>query len=180
MAELAVVRRYARALFDTASRGGSVDQVEEELKIVAEMLRDVPRLARVFNAPTIPVEKKKGLLKTAFGQSVGPLTARFLEVVVTRRREEILSQVYAEFGRLANESRNILPVHVTAAVDLTDAEKDALAASLAKRTGKRVVLDVAVDAQILGGMMLRMGDTVIDGSVKSRLDQLRAQLLGAR
>jgi F-type H+-transporting ATPase subunit delta len=180
MAELAVVRRYARALFDTATRAGTVDQVEEDLKGVDQVLQSVPRLARVLQAPTIPREQKKALLKTAFGDRVGQLTARFLDLVVERRREDILRAIYQEFQRLANEARNILPVRVTAATELTDAERDALAASLAQRTGKRVVLEVEIDPQILGGLMLRMGDTVIDGSVRSRLDQLRNRLLAGR
>lgn len=180
MAELAVVRRYAHALFGTATRAGSVDQVESDLGAIHEVLRTVPRLQRVLQAPTIPGEKKKALLKTAFGAQVGPLTARFLDLVVDRRREGILTNIHAEFHRLANEANNILPVGVISATPLTDAESDALAAALAKRTGKRVVLKVEVQPEILGGLVLRMGDTVIDGSVRSRLEQLRTRLLTGR
>lgn len=180
MAELAVVRRYAHALFSTASNTGAVDQVESELGAVHEVLRATPRLKRVLQAPTIPGARKKALLKTVFGEQVGPLTGRFLDLVVDRRRETILHDIHAEFHRLANEARNILPVGVISATPLTDAEHDALAAALAKRTGKRVVLNVEIQPEILGGLMLRMGDTVIDGSVRSRLEQLRERLLSGR
>src|SRR5687767_1870941 len=110
MAELAVVRRYARALFDTANRAGSVEQVEEDLKTVDQVLRSVPRLGRVLRAPTIPKERKKELLRSTFGTRVNPLALRFLGLVIDRRREDVLTDMYAEFQRLANEARNILPV----------------------------------------------------------------------
>jgi F-type H+-transporting ATPase subunit delta len=179
MAELAVVRRYAQALFDSARKQGVVDQVEDELKTVDQTLRAVPRLARVLRAPTIPRAQKKELLQKAFGARVGQLTSRFLALAVERRRETILGEIYGEYQRLANEARNILPVQVTAAVPLTDPERAALATALSNRTGKNVTLEVDVDPEIMGGLMLRMGDTVIDGSVRSRLKQLRSRLLGA-
>jgi F-type H+-transporting ATPase subunit delta len=180
MAELAVVRRYARALFDSANRSGGVDQVEEDLKAVDQVLRQVPRLQSVLRAPTITATRKKHLLAHAFGTRVGPLTMRFLTLVVERRRQDVLTDVYAEFLRLANALRNILPVEVTSATPLTDAERDALARSLAKRTGKQIVLQVDIDPALMGGVVIRMGDTVIDGSVRTRLAQLRERLLAGR
>jgi len=176
MAELAVVRRYARALFDTAHRAGAVDQIEADLKAVDQVLRATPRFSRVLRAPTISVDQKKELAQRVFGNRVSPLAARFLTLVVERRREAILNDVYAEFSRLANEERNILAVQVTAAVPLTDQERDALAAALTRRTGKTITLELSVDPQIMGGLLLRMGDTVIDGSIRSRLNQLRDRL----
>jgi F-type H+-transporting ATPase subunit delta len=180
MAELAVVRRYARALFDSAHRAGTVDQIEADLKAVDQVLRTSPRLSRVLRAPTIPTDQKKELLQRLFGSRVSPLAARFLSLVVERRRETILNEVFVEFSRLANEARNILAVQVTAATPLTDQERDALATALTQRTGKTVTLELKIDPQILGGLMLRMGDTVIDGSVRSRLNQLRDRLQSGR
>lgn len=180
MAELSVVRRYARALFDTANSSSQVDLVEADLKTVDDLLRTVPRLPRALRAPTISSQRKKELLTHTFGTRVGPLTQRFLALVVTRNREDILGQVYAEFHRLSNELRNILPVDVTAAVPMTDAERDALGNALARRTGKQVVLRVAIDPRLMGGVVLRMGDTIIDGSVRNKLLQLRARLSSGR
>jgi F-type H+-transporting ATPase subunit delta len=180
MAELAVVRRYARALFDTAHRAGAVDQIETDLKAVDQVLRATPRFSRVLRAPTVSVDQKKELVQRVFGTRLSPLAARFLTLVVERRRETILNDVYSEFSRLANEERNILAVQVTAATPLTDQERDALAAALTRRTGKTVTLELSIDPQIMGGLLLRMGDTVIDGSIRSRLNQLRARLESGR
>jgi len=180
MAELAVVRRYAQALFDTAHRAGVVDQIESDLKAVDQVLRATPRFPRVLRAPTISIDQKKTLVQQVFGDRVSPLAARFLSLVVERRREAILSDVSSEFSRLANEQRNILAVQVTAATPLTDQERDALAAALTRRTGKTVTLELNIDPQIMGGLLLRMGDTVIDGSVRNRLNQLRERLQSGR
>src|SRR5437879_4586529 len=118
MAELAVVRRYARALFDTASGRGSVAQVEADLQTIDQILRTVPHLERVLRAPTIAGVRKKALLQSAFGSRVDPLTARFLDLAIDRKREEILTEIYPEFRRLADAARNVLPVEVAAAVPL--------------------------------------------------------------
>ena len=180
MAELAVVRRYARALFDTAQKGGQVDQVAEDLKGIDQAFSAVPRLAQVLRAPTVSGARKKALFQRTFARRVSPLTLRFIALVIDRRRESILADVYGEFIRLANEYRNILSVTVTSATPMTDAERDALSTSLQQRTGKTIALQVNIDETILGGLVLRMGDTVYDGSVRARLSQLRQRLQSGR
>lgn len=178
MAELAVVRRYARALFDTAQRAGIVDRVEEDLRGVDRVIREAPRLPRALGAPTISADRKKALLRQAFGDRVDPLTLRFLLLALDRRRQDILGHVYAEFQRMANDARNILPVEVSAAAPLDDAQQAALSAALAARTGKTIRLDVKHTPELIGGLIVRMGDTILDGSVKTKLDQLHARLMG--
>ena len=131
---------HRRALFATAQHAGSVDQVEADLKTVDQALRAVPQLQRAFRAPTVSDTQKRDLLRKAFESRVGPLTLRFLILTVDHGRESVLADIYAEFHRLANEARNILPVEVSAAVPLTDAERDALlarkpAAVMAKTSG---------------------------------------------
>jgi F-type H+-transporting ATPase subunit delta len=180
MAELAVVRRYARALIEAASQAQQVDAVEEDLRSIDQIFRAVPRLQRALQAPTVPDSRKRVLVDQAFGNRIGPLALRFLRLAINHDREAILPHIYAEYHRMANELRNLLPVEVTAAVPLTDPERDALAVALAQRTGKRIELRMAIDPSLLGGLVLRMGDTIIDGSVRAKLEQLRTQLLVGR
>ena len=180
MAELSVVRRYARALFDTAQKSQAVQQVEDDLKSVDQSLRAAPQLQKVLRAPTIAGARKRELVQRVFGSRVSPLTLKFLTLVIDRRRETILTDVFPEFERLANEARNLLLVQFTSAVELTDAERDALVQALKARTGKNIQARVAVDPSLLGGVVVRMGDTVIDGSVRAKLLQLRAHLTGGR
>jgi F-type H+-transporting ATPase subunit delta len=177
MAELSVVRRYARALFGSATQAGSVDEVEEDLKGIDHILKVAPALPRALGAPTIAASRKQELIGQAFEGRISPLTLRFLRLVLHRRREAILPDVYPEFQRLANEARNILPVEVQSAAPLTDQEQSALSDALAGRTGKTIRLEVSVAPELLGGMIVRMGDTVLDGSVRNKLEQLHTRLL---
>jgi len=176
MAELFVVRRYAQALFEAAGRAGQVDQVEEELRQIDQILRSSPQLMRAFQAPTIGGPRKVQLVRDIFSGRASELTVRFLCLAVRRRREGVLPRAYQEFHRLANEARGVIPVQVTAAVPLTGDEERSLAAALGRRTGKSVELRLAVDPEILGGLVVRMGDTVMDGSVRTRLRLLRQRL----
>ena len=181
MIDLSVVRRYARALFDMAKRSNeTMDAVEDDLKRVDQALRSIPRLESALRAPTVGSERKKALLKTAFGDQVSPLTARFLQLVVDRGREEVLTSIYSEYLRLANEHRNILAVDVTAAVPLSDEQLSELARSLEARTGKRIRIQEQTEPALLGGLIIRMGDTILDGSVRSRLERLHTQLLSGQ
>jgi F-type H+-transporting ATPase subunit delta len=177
MAELSVVRRYARALFETAVKGGTMDHVEGDLKGVHGLLVQVPQFRKVLRAPTVSGTRKKALLAQTLGNRVSPLTLRMLNLLVDKRREALLDDLYPEFQRLADEYRNIQPVEVTAATPLTDQERDSLSRALAARTGKQPVLQVRVQPEILGGLVVRMGDRIIDGSVRTKLEQLRQRLL---
>lgn len=180
MAELAVVRRYARALFDTAVQKGLVDEVEGDLKAVDGVIRQLPQLQRAFKSPAVSDIQKKALLRKAFEGRVGPLTMRLLELVVDRGREDVLKDLYPEFHLLANQRRNIQPVEVSAAIPLTDMEREALAKSLAARTGKTIDLRVRVEPELMGGLVVRMGDTILDGSIRTRLSQLKDRLMAGR
>src|SRR5687768_17274398 len=180
MAQHAIGRRYAQALFDSAMNGGIVEDVERDLKTVDEVFETVPRLERALRTPTISSARKKDLLNTAFGGRVNDLTLRFIRLLVDRRRETVLPEVSIEFHRLSNQFRNILPVQVTSAIALTEGEQEALSQAIARRTGKQILLEAGVDPALMGGVVLRMGDTVVDGSVRTRLEQLRTQLMSGR
>ncbi len=180
MAEPSVVRRYARALFQIATRSNSVDEVEKDLRLVDLALRGSPGYLRSLKAPNISGFHKIAIFKKAFGSEISALSLRFLDLLVERRREDVLHDIYAEFRAMANASRNILPVEVRAAVDLTPAELEALAAALSRRTGKQVVVELEIQPELMGGIVVRMGDTVIDGSIRGRLTQLRNHLLSNR
>ncbi len=180
MAEMAVVRRYTRALFEAAQRAEQIEQVEEDLKGVDLVLRAVPRLTRALRAPTVSTARKKQLVETAFSGRVEALSLRFLRLLVDRKREEVLSEVYADFRKLANDWRKLLLVQVRAAAPLSDEEQAQLAQALQQKTGRMVVLEVTIEPELIGGLYVRYGDTVVDGTLRSRLAQVRARLLASR
>jgi len=180
MAELSVVRRYARALFTIARQQNQVDQVEADLSAVDGIVRQLPDLIRVLRDPTVSTPRKGELIDRVFKERVGPVTLRLLHLVVQRRRETVLRDILPEFRRLAYEYRNIMEVAVETAVPLTDQERDRLASSLAVRTGKQIQLKVSENPALLGGMVIRMGDNVLDGSVAGRIRSLRDTLGAGR
>lgn len=180
MADLVVVRRYARALFQTAAAAGVVDRVEADLAALDEVFSSESKLLAALRAPTLTAAQKSGMLDRLFGESVQPLTRRFLHLLINKQRETLLPHVPSEFRRLANEARNQAPAMVRSAVPLSEDQLQRLTAALQERTGKQITLQTEVDPAMLGGLTVQIGDTVIDGTIRNRLAQLRQLLLGGQ
>jgi F-type H+-transporting ATPase subunit delta len=146
--------------------------------MITYSLQTMPRLAETLNHPLIPTARKKAIVADIFKGKVQDVTLRFLELVIDKRREQILPEVEPEYVRLANEYRDIVSVIVTSAVTLSAGEVTALKKKLDEFTGKNAELELREDAELIGGLTARIGDTVIDGSVRGYLASLREQLLG--
>ncbi len=172
----AVAGRYAEALYEIALENKLVDKVEQELKTVVGVLEQSNQLKKVLFHPRITADQKKEVLASLFEGRVSEVTMNFLAILVERQREMYLADITDYFVELANKARNICDVHVTSAVELTGDEKKRLAAAMAKCTGKKVRLSYKVDPKLLGGVVVRVGDKVIDGSVVARLQTLREHL----
>lgn len=177
MADISIARRYARALFDVAQQDGTTERVETDLETIDALLRTSPNLLRVLRAPTIGREQKKALVRRLFESQVSNLTLRFLFLLIDKRREAVLPEVNREFRALSYEAHNILPVTARVATRLTPEERTRLTQILSRRTGKTVELSEEVDPGLIGGVVLRLGDTIIDGSVAGQLRRLRQQLI---
>lgn len=176
MPDVSVARRYAQALFEIAQRDGTIEKVEQDLNTLDAALSSTPLLARVLRAPTITGERKKALLQQIFGSGLTALTVRFLSLLVDKRREAILPAINPEFRRLSYQHRGIVPVTIRVATRLTPEERLQITDALAKKTGKTIELHEEIDPSILGGAVLRLGDTIIDGSVTGYLRRLRKRL----
>jgi len=180
-----LTKRYADALFRAAFEadprtGSVVDMVESDLGLVSYSLESVPELTRVLTQPLIPIEHKQEIIRKVFGGRVQDLTLRFLELILKKRRESILPGLEQEYIRLANEYRGIIGATVTSAVPITEDEKRALQEKLESMTQRKVEIRFEQDAELIGGLTVRIGDTVIDGSVRGYLTSLRERLLGGR
>lgn len=176
-----LARRYAGALFSVARNADDIDvidNIESDLGLIGHSLETMPRLAETLNHPLIPPARKKAIVTEVFGGKVQDVTLRFLLLVVEKRREAVLPDVEQEYVRLANEHRGVVSVSVASAVPLAPDEVAALKAGLDRFTGKQTELDVGVDPDIIGGIAVRIGDTVIDGSVRGYLASLREKMLG--
>jgi|YNPMSStandDraft_1061717.scaffolds.fasta_scaffold20072_4 F-type H+-transporting ATPase subunit delta len=179
MREERVARRYARALFQVALREQAVEVVNEALHQLLRALQEQPSLQRLLLTPYIPRERKRQMIRQAIERQTHPLLVSLVDVVVDKRREGILPEIAREFAALRDEHLGIVRVHVTTAYLLAPQQEEALIQSLQQRTGKTVVLETQVDPSLIGGVMVRIGDTVIDGSLRGQLQRLKQYLLNA-
>lgn len=177
MRNTAVARRYAQALFSLAQEKGMMDQIENDLALVVQTLRENADVRRVVQHQDIPPEAKIRLVKEIFQGKVAPLTVNFLGVVLAKRREEYLPDIYARYVEQADASRGVVEAEVRSAVPLAPEQTHALAERIGSRLGKKLKLTTRVDASLMGGIVMRVGDTLLDGSVRTRLERMRERLL---
>ena len=177
MIERRIVRRYAQALFEAARRADAVDAVESDLGFVAYTMETSAPLMAAIRSPLVLQEKKKAALRELFAGKVHELTLSFLDLLVEKRREDVVLQVEAEYLDIADEARGVVEAQVTTAVELTSQEKSRLAEALQRVTGKRVELSTDVDPDVIGGVLVKIRDTVIDGSIRGQLRAIREKLM---
>jgi F-type H+-transporting ATPase subunit delta len=167
-------RRYAEAAFEIALRDDSVDAWRSGLEEAASSLESAD-LGEVLANPALPLEQRLTVATDVFADLPGPVRNLIL-LVVRRGRVVQLPRIAAEFRRLDDERNHIRHANATSATELTDPEVRAITARLEQMTGGRVLLETAVDPDLLGGLVVRIGDRLIDGSVRGRLERLRNQL----
>lgn len=170
-----VARRYAQAAFEVARERGQVEGWLEELERLVDLLEGTEAGA-FLAAPQVPFEAKQQFVDQALAGFL-PEVRNLVLLLVRRRRIRLLRRIFEEFSRLANEYRGVVVAEVTSAVPLEDADKAVVIRQLSELTGKRVILRTHVDPSILGGLIVRVGDKLIDGSVRTRLERLRETLI---
>ncbi|MFL5681839.1 MAG: ATP synthase F1 subunit delta [Chloroflexota bacterium] len=166
-------RRYAEAAFQIATRDGSIDTWRRELELAAATTNG--ELMAVLANPALPLEQRLAAANGVYASLSQPVR-NIVFLLVRRRRIEQLPRVVEEFVRLDDRRQGISHATATSASPLTDLEVKALTARLEQMTGGTIALKTAVDASLLGGLIVRVGDRLIDGSVRGRLERLRNQL----
>ncbi len=177
MLENAVARRYAQAFFTLAREKDLVDNLEAELKVVVDTINENEELKRVMDHQLISPEEKKAIINGVFSQEVSEITLNFLDIVIEKYRATYIPGIYHEFVSYANETRNMADARVKTAVELNDSDLDTLKARLTAVTGKTIRLQSELDPSLIGGVVVRIGDKVIDGSLAGRLERLKDNLL---
>jgi len=176
MEEIAQV--YARALFEVAKEQDTLDLVREQLGQFADALNENGDLRVFFFSPYFSTEEKKDGLRRSL-EGADPAIVNFLEALLERHRMPVIFRIRAEYGRLWDQENQTLPVEVTSAVGLDDATVKSIGERIGQQTGQRVELTSKVDPSILGGIVLRVGNSILDASIKHRLDQLRKHVAQA-
>jgi F-type H+-transporting ATPase subunit delta len=167
-------RRYAEAAFEIATRDGTIEAWQKELDEAAAEL-DEADLLEILANPALPLDQRQEVVDGVFAGLSQP-ARNLVSLLVRRGRIEQLPRVAAEFRRLDDQRQGIVHATATSALPLTDTEIRALTARLEQMTGGRVALQTEVDESLLGGLIVRLGSRLIDGSVRGRLERLRNQL----
>ncbi|MEI6688505.1 MAG: ATP synthase F1 subunit delta [Thermoleophilia bacterium] len=170
---------YATALYNAAAEAGRLNEVDGELAEITDAVRENPALARALTNPAVRGEGKSNLL-AALAKGDDPLVARFLQVLLDHRRLGELAAIQEAFADRVRLDRNELAVELTTAVAIDDATADKVQQQLASATGLTVTMDRTVDPTILGGVVLRVRDRLVDASLRRRLDLLGRDLRAAR
>lgn len=167
---------YAGALFEVARAEGNLDEVEDELFRFARSLEGSDALRNALTDEMVPAAKRQAIVEDLLGGKASPTTAQLVSFVVGSGRGRDLPAIIAKLVERAAAEKQRAVAEVRSAIPLDDDQKHRLAAALANATGKQVELKVIVDPSVLGGIVATVGDTVIDGSVRTRLDQLKSLL----
>lgn len=174
-----VAQVYARALFEVASERQVLDTVKEQLSQFVDALAADKNLETFFFSPYFStVEKKTGLSQSV--TEAEPTVMSFLEALIERKRMTEISRIRERFDKLWDVEMKVLPVEVTTAVPLDEATVASIGESIGAGTGNRIKLTSVVDPEVLGGIVLRVGNVVLDASIRNRLNQLRKQISKAR
>ena len=180
MSQRTVARRYARALYEEAARLDAVDPIDEDVSLLRETLDASDELDRFFRSPVISVSKKIGVVQSLFDERTHELTTTFLVLLIRKDRENLVSSVVDEYQALRDEQRGIVEATVRTAHVLDETETAALEEALEQTTGKRIRLNIEQDVDLIGGVVVRIGDRVFDGSVRNKLDTLRERFRTSR
>jgi ATP synthase F1 delta subunit len=176
MEEIAQV--YARSLFEVASEQDRLDTIKEQLGQFADALHENRELAVFFFSPYFTVEEKKsGLDRLVEGGD--PAFMNFLEALIERHRMPAIYRIRTDFEVLYDKTNKLLPVLVTSAVELDAETIESLGRRIGEQTGNEIELSSTVDPEILGGIVLRVGNFILDASIRTRLEQLRREVAQA-
>ncbi len=177
MNESTIGRNYAEALISLARKSGDIEEYGELLNAIAMAMREDQTLRTFLESPKLAAAQKIDILEKALGRKVPRLFLRYVETVIQKRRQMLIPQIASEYQALLDEAEDRLHANVTVAREPSEPERDALARQLSRLFGKRVVPHINTNPAIGGGLIVRVGDTVMDGSVRRRLSVLKQRML---
>lgn len=175
-----VARKYAHGLFAAGDQQNELDHLYDEAESLLAYLRQERKLLSFLTAPQIRDQDKEAVVRQTFAKRVSKTFLSFLLILVQKHRIDHLDDILDKFIAMVKERRGILPTKVLSAIPLTGEQRDKLAAKLAAKTGKKIELTVVEDPALIGGLMVILGNQVIDYSIRNYLRELREQLLALK
>ena len=180
MSTVRIAKRYAEAVLDAIPEGMAADDLISELVDVRSSIRQSRELQLLFESPIIPGKKKTEAVEALFTGKVSAYTLSVLTLLIEKGREEVLVDIIDAVIELRRMREGILATAVHSAVELSEQDRTALQDALASVSGKRIDAQYGVDADLVGGVTVRLGDTVYDGSVRRQLKRLRDRFVSGR
>ncbi len=174
-----VSKRWAQALMELAQEDENIskEDILDDLKEIAETIDSSEELSNVINNPSVSVEEKQIVLCKLFQNNVMPIVYNFLYALNLRKRIDIISQIAVEFEKELERIKNIARIRVTSAIDLADERKNDIKNKIAERLSKDVVVDWNVDNDIIAGLIFNIDETVIDNSIRHKLEDLSKNII---
>ncbi len=177
MAKL-IAKTYGEALFETALEKEKIDEMYEEVLAIREILSENPKLVRLFDHPNIIKEEKLQVVDAVFADRLSPEMTGFLRIVIEKGRQSELDGIFAWFIAKVKEHKKIGIAYVTSAAELSDRQKRQVEERLLATTAYEAFeIQFSVDEELIGGLVIRIGDRVVDSSIKSRLYEMRKDLM---
>lgn len=177
MNDSTIGRNYAETLLILAKKQGQQEEWGALIDALAVAMQEDRTLKTFLESPKLAASQKIEIVDKALGKKVPQVFLRFLEIVISKRRQMLIPAIATEYRALIDESEDRVHATVIVAREPAEAEKDALAKQLSRLLGKRVVPHITLNPAILGGLIVKVGDTVMDGSVRRRLATLRSRML---
>jgi F-type H+-transporting ATPase subunit delta len=177
MSTLIASRRYASAILAAAEEGHFLDQTIEELTHIKEVLVNSRDLVHALRSPLIKGDKKIHILEEIFRDSVGEKMHMFLRLIALKKRAGLLPEIIDEFQALVDEKKGVVNADITSAFTLSDEQVSELVNKLTVNTGKTIRAKISVNEELIGGVAVKIGDTIFDGSVNHQLERLKQSLL---
>jgi F-type H+-transporting ATPase subunit delta len=173
-----IAQVYSRSLFEVAKEHGKLDLIKDQLGEFTDALEQNRELAIFFFSPYFSTDEKKRGLERALVDA-DPTFVNFLELLIENHRVPVIYRARRQFEALWDEEHRLLPVEVTSAIALDPAVSEELGRKIREQTGQNVELTSKVDPDILGGIVLRVGNSILDASIRNRLQQLRREVAKA-
>ncbi|HHT63317.1 MAG: ATP synthase F1 subunit delta [Bacillota bacterium] len=176
MIDKTIARRYAQAIFDIAREKNAVEKFSEDLKSITRFIDDNEDMRKIIYGRLVPVEAKKEIIGKFVSPEIDPLVVNFIYLVLDKARENYLAGIVDTYDRLAAEEKKIVPAQVKSAIPLTKDQVAKLEERLSQITGRNIKTEIIVEPALIGGLTVRIGDIVYDGSIAKQLGLLKEHL----
>ncbi len=170
-------QRYAQALFELGEKHNLLDVFYSDLQTINNVFKESQDLNSFMHHPSIPLADKKEVLETVFKNAVNDYTLNLVKLLIDRNRLFVLRSIVRQYGKILNKKRNIMEAEVITAVEISSEIKEKVKAVLGRILDKNVNIACKVQPEIIAGMIIKAEDRIIDGSIKTKLENMRKQLI---